>query len=139
MAATPATRHGGAPKGYEGGQRAGLRIFAAAVLAVLGFFNLLDGIAAIANSHVFVANAHYVVGGLRAWGWAVLILGVLELAAAGGIVAGSLVARWFGATVVGLNAVSQMFFLPSYPFWSILIIVVDIAALYAICAYDAQA
>jgi hypothetical protein len=28
-----------------------------------------DGIAAIANSHVFVANAHYVFGDMRAWGW----------------------------------------------------------------------
>ena len=43
--------------------------FAAVVLGVLGFFNLLDGIAAIANSHVFVNNAVYVVGDLRAWGW----------------------------------------------------------------------
>ncbi len=39
------------------------------VLAVLSFFNLLGGIASISGSHVFVANAHYVVGDLRAWGW----------------------------------------------------------------------
>ena len=30
------------------------------------------GIAAIANSHVFVAGAHYVIGDLRAWGWVTL-------------------------------------------------------------------
>lgn len=40
-------------------------IFAAAMLAVIGFFNLLDGIAAIANSHIFIGNAHYVVGDLH--------------------------------------------------------------------------
>jgi hypothetical protein len=34
-----------------------------------GFFNMLYGIAGIANSHVFVANAQYVIGDLRAWGW----------------------------------------------------------------------
>ena len=38
------------------------------VLAVPSSFNLLSGIAAISTSHVFVANAHYVVGDLRAWG-----------------------------------------------------------------------
>ena len=62
------------PASGAGGQRAegrgyGLIIFAAVVLLVLGFFNMLYGIAAIANSHVFTANAHYVIGDLRAWGW----------------------------------------------------------------------
>jgi hypothetical protein len=36
--------------------------------------------------------------------------------------------------VVGLNAIGQMFFLASYPFWSLLIIAVDVIALYALCA-----
>jgi hypothetical protein len=31
-------------------------IFAAALLVVVGFFNLIDGIAAIANSHIFNAK-----------------------------------------------------------------------------------
>ena len=35
---------------------------------VVGCFNLIDGIAAIANSRVFIASAHYVAGDLRAWG-----------------------------------------------------------------------
>jgi hypothetical protein len=55
------------------------------LLLVLGFFNLIDGIAAVANSHVFIANAHYVFGDLRTWGWITLIIGVLQLLAAGGI------------------------------------------------------
>jgi len=36
------------------------------MLLVVGIFNVIDGIAAIANSHLFVANAHYVIGDLRA-------------------------------------------------------------------------
>jgi len=44
-----------------GGQSAerqglGLVVFAAILLAVIGCFNLIYGIAAIANSHVFVAS-----------------------------------------------------------------------------------
>ena len=53
-------------------------VFAVALLVTVGFFNMIDGIAAIANSHVFIANAHYVVGDLRLWGWIALILGVLD-------------------------------------------------------------
>jgi hypothetical protein len=52
-------------------------VFAASLLGVAGIFNLIDGIAAVARSHVFVANAHYVIGDLRTWGWVALILGVL--------------------------------------------------------------
>jgi hypothetical protein len=71
------------------GRGYGLIIFAAVLLLVLGFFNMIYGIAAIANSHVFTANAHYVIGDLRAWGWITLILSVLQLVAAGGILAGN--------------------------------------------------
>jgi hypothetical protein len=122
----------GRPSGH------GLVFFASAVLGVLGFFNLLDGISAMARSHVFVANAHYVVGSLRVWGLVVLILGVLQLVAAGGVVTGNPLARWFGVAVVGLDALGQMFFIASYPFWSILIIVIDVVALYALCTYDSR-
>jgi len=108
------------------------------VLAVVGFFNLLYGIAAVANSHVFVANAHYVIGDLRAWGWTTLILGGLQLLAAGGVLAGNQLARWFGVAVVGLSAVAMMFFIPAYPLWALVIIAVDVVALYGLCAYGSR-
>ncbi|HXU63481.1 MAG TPA: hypothetical protein VN962_17405 [Polyangia bacterium] len=113
-------------------------VFAVALLVTVGFFNLIDGIAAIANSHVFIANAHYVVGDLRAWGWVVLILGALQLIAAIAILAGSQAARWFAVVVIGLNAIGQMLFIPAYPFWSLLIIAVDIVALWGLCAYGSR-
>ena len=78
---------------------------------VVGCFNVIQGIAAIANSHVFTANAHYVFGNLRAWGWITLILGALQLLAAAGVLAGNQLARWFGVAVIGLNAIDQMFFI----------------------------
>jgi hypothetical protein len=113
-------------------------VFAVALLVTVGFFNLIDGIAAIANSHVFIANAHYVVGDLRAWGWIVLILGVLQVIAAVAILAGSQAARWFAVVVIGLNAIGQMLFIPAYPFWSLLIIAVDVVALWGLCAYGSR-
>ena len=130
------------PRG-TGGHRAegsgyGLVLFAAVVLLVLGFFNMIYGIAAIANSHVFVANAHYVIGDLRAWGWVTLILAVLQLVAAGGVMMGNQLARWFAVAVVGLNAIDMMFFIPAYPFWALTIIAVDVVALYGLCAYGSR-
>ena len=116
----------------------GMMMFAAVLLGVLGFFNLLDGIAAINNSRVFVNNTLYVVGDLHAWGWTVTILGGLQLLAAFGVAAGNQVARWFGVAVVGLNAISHMFFVNAYPFWSLMIIAIDIVAIYALCMYGGR-
>jgi hypothetical protein len=116
----------------------GLVLFAAVLLLMLGFFNLIDGIAAVANSHVFTANAHYVFGDLRAWGWVALILGALQVLAAAGVLAGNQPARWFAVAIVGLNAITQMLFIPAYPFWSLTIIAVDVVALWGLCVYGSR-
>ena len=126
-----------------GGHRAegrgyGLVFFAAILLLMVSFFNMIYGIAAIANSHVFTANAHYVIGDLRAWGWITLIIAVLQLAAAGGVLAGNQLARWFAVAVLALNAIDMMFFVPAYPFWALTIIAVDVVALYGLCAYGSR-
>ena len=116
----------------------GLILFAAVLLLMVGFFNMIYGIAAIANSHVFVANAHYVFANQRTWGWITLIIGVLQLVAGAGILAGNQLARWFAVAVVALNAIDMMFFLPAYPFWALTIIAVDVVALYGLCAYGSR-
>ena len=120
------------------GRGYGLVLFASVLLVIVGVFNLIYGIAAIANSHVFTANAHYVFGSLRTWGWITLIIGAVQVLAAGGVLAGNQLARWFAVAVVGLSAIDQMFFIPAYPFWSLMIIAVDVAALYGLCAYGSR-
>jgi len=125
-------------RSYAEGRGYGLVLFAGVLLLVSGFWNLIYGIAAIAQSHVFVANAHYVFGNLRAWGWVTLIFAILLLIAGGGIMVGSQLARWFGVVVLGLNLIEQMFSIPSYPFWSLTIIALDVVALYGLCAYGSR-
>jgi len=135
MTSTTARRAAGR---HAEGHGYGQVLFASVLLLILGCFNLIDGIAAIANSHVFTPNAHYVVGDLRAWGWITLIIGAVQLLAAAGALAGNQLARWFAVAVLGLNAIDQMFFLPAYPFWSLIIIAVDVVALYGLCAYGSR-
>jgi len=128
----------GEARRHEEGHGYGLVLFASILLVVVGCFNVIEGIAAIANSHVFVANAHYVFGNLKAWGWVTLILGILQLLAALGVLAGNQLARWFAVVVIGLNAIDQMFFIPAYPFWALTIIAMDIVALYGLLAYGSR-
>jgi hypothetical protein len=128
----------GAAGRHAEGRGYGMVLFASILLFVISFFNMLYGIAAIANSHVFVANAHYVIGDLRAWGWVTLIIAAVQFIAACGVLTGNQLARWFAVAVVGLNAVEMMFFIPAYPFWALVIIAVDIVALWGLCAYGSR-
>src|SRR5271166_4176712 len=56
-------------------------LFAGILLAISGVLNIIWGIAAISESHFFVAETHYILSNLNTWGWITLILGVLELMA----------------------------------------------------------
>jgi hypothetical protein len=136
---TSAARSSTGRANYAEGRGYGLVLFAGVLLLVVGFWNLIYGIAAIAQSHVFVANAHYVFGNLRTWGWITLIIAALQILAGIGVMTGNQVARWAGIILVGLNAINQMFFIPAYPFWSLMIIAMDIVALYGLCAYGSKA
>ena len=128
----------GEARANEQGHGYGLVLFASILLVVIACFNLIYGIAAIANSHVFTTHAHYVFGNLKTWGWITLIMGLLQLLAALGVLAGNQLARWFAVVVLGLNAIDQMFFVSAYPFWSLTIIAMDVVALYGLCAYGSR-
>jgi len=138
MASTTVKPESGAGGRHAAGSGYGLVFFAAILLLMVGFFNMIYGIAAIANSHVFVAGAHYVFANQRFWGWITLIIAVLQLVAAGGILAGNQLARWFAVAVLALTALDMMFFVQAYPFWALTIIAVDVVALYGLCAYGSR-
>jgi molecular chaperone DnaJ len=113
----------------------GLMIFASVLLLVTGAVDLAGGIAAITGSHILIASAQYLAGGLRGWGWVMTILGAVQLLAAAGVWAGSQLARWLAVAVVGLSAVGQMFVIPASPLWSVMIIGADVVALWGLCAH----
>ena len=64
MTSATMRHHGAAGRHAEG--RGGMVVFAGTLVALIGFFNLLDGIVAIAKSSFFIGGARYVVGDLRA-------------------------------------------------------------------------
>src|SRR5947208_10916638 len=91
--------------------------FAAVMLGLAGVWNAIDGILAITDARVYTGHGVLVFSSLSTWGWIVLLLGILQLLAAGALVTGSETARWFGIGVAGLNAMGQLMFVPVYPFW----------------------
>jgi hypothetical protein len=113
----------------------GLLIFAMTMMAVVGIWAVIEGIAAIADSRVFVANSLFVFSDLNTWGWIVLGLGALLLLSAFTLLSGSQFARWFGMFAAGLNAIGQLFFIQAYPLWSVAMFAADIVIIYALAVY----
>jgi hypothetical protein len=77
-------------------------------------------------------------GTLNTWGWVVLVLGALQIVAAGSIWAGGQFGRFFGILIAGLSAIGALLAIPAYPFWSLVIFAVDILIIYGLAAYGGQ-
>ncbi len=121
---------------YERGY--GWVLFAGMLLCLLGTLNIIEGIAAVSNSHFFVGNAHYVAGDLNAWGWTIMVVGVVQLLVGFGVFVKNQFARWLGVIAASLNAIAQLMFIPAYPFWSLALFTLDILVIFGLVAYGSR-
>ncbi|MFE7562793.1 hypothetical protein [Kitasatospora sp. NPDC057500] len=112
--------------------RRNLLPFAGVAMILLALFNGWDAMAALIDSPVVTGTDRYVFGDLHSLGWAVLALAVAQGLAGITLLTGDLPGRWFPATVLCANVFVQFVFVASYPAWSLMIIAIDVAALYAV-------
>jgi hypothetical protein len=109
--------------------------FAGVLLLMLGGLNVIEGIAAIGNAHFFIANTHYIIGSLNAWGWVVMCIGLGQFLVGCGVFFKNQFARWTGVVILGLNAIAQLLMMPAYPLWSLSLFALNILAIYGLVAY----
>jgi hypothetical protein len=114
----------------------GRSMFAAILLMVGGVLSVIYGIAAISNSHFFVAHQHYVFSNLKGWGWITLIIGVLELIASLSLFAGGAFGRYFAIFIGCLAAIDALLSIPAYPLWSIAIFALSVWIIYGLIVYS---
>jgi hypothetical protein len=108
-------------------------IFAATLLFVIGVFQFFMGLAAIVQNNFFVVGPNYYYEiDTTAFGWIHLVIGVIAVVAACFLLTGAMWARVAGMAIVVISAISNFFFLPYYPLWSLLVIGMDIVAIWAI-------
>ena len=120
----------------EEGSGFGWIAFAGTMLILVGCFNVIDGIAALANSS-YVAN-NLLFANLHAWGWFFLIWGAVQIVAGFAIYAGS---GW--AAIVGIvsafgNAIAQLSWARANPVWAICAIVLDVLVIYGLVVYGGR-
>lgn len=69
---------------------------------------------------------------LSGWGWANLIFGIVVVAGGVCVLLGYDWARWAGIVLALVGGLGTFLFLPIYPFWSILVIAVDVFIIWAL-------
>ena len=112
-------------------ERSGLVTFAAIVLILVGSFNLLDGVVALADDERFNGD-RLLFGDLSAWGFWWIFIGLLQVWAGVQVMKLKDVGMMMGIAFAGLNAFTQLMFLDAYPAWAIVIMVLDLIVIYAL-------
>ena len=113
----------------------GWAVFAGTVLAIVGAFNVIYGLAAIFRDEVITTTGERViVWDVTRYGWILLIFGIFQLLAGMALFAGADWARWTAVVLAGLNAIANVPFLTVQPLWTALIIALDILVIYQLSA-----
>jgi hypothetical protein len=112
-------------------------IFCAALMLVMGgIFQAIEGFVAIIQGGFFGTPPDYAFRmGAANWGWVHLALGLLLVVAGCGLFTGKLWARIVGIVAAVLGAIANFAFIPYYPIWSLLIIAVDVLAIWALALH----
>jgi hypothetical protein len=111
----------------------GYEAFAAIILIVIGVFHVIAGIVALVEDQFFVVGQEWVFEfDVTTWGWIHLIAGIVVFLSGIGIFYGNVLARTVGVIVAAVSAVANFLWLPYYPVWSILIIALDVAVIWAL-------
>jgi hypothetical protein len=121
------------------GVAAGFIVFAVIMMVMTGVFQALSGLVAIFDNALYVAPNSYPFEVTTAtWGWINLIVGVLVAAAGWAVFSGRTWGRIVGIILAALSALANFLFLPYYPFWAILIIVLDVFVIWALAVHGQE-
>ena len=111
----------------------GVTVFAGVMLATLASFQILQGLAAVLKDDIYVRGVDYTYQfDVSTWGWIHMLIGVIGVAVGIGILAGQVWASVGGMAIAVVSALSQFMFMPYYPFWSILLIALDVLVIWAL-------
>jgi hypothetical protein len=114
--------------------------FTGAVMGLVGLFQLMAGLVALAGSGYHAPPARNLVldASSSAWGWMHLIFGIVALVTGGGLAFGNMAARVVGVALAVLSAIVNLAFIPAAPFAATLIIGFDVVLIYAITVHGGE-
>ena len=117
----------------RGAWASGIGLFAGVLLATVGLFQFLEGLSAVLDDTLYVSTPDYLYSiDLTGWGWIHMIIGAVAVAVGIGVLYGQTWGRVAGIVIAVISAVANFAYLPYYPWWSMLVITIDILAIWAL-------
>jgi hypothetical protein len=108
-------------------------VFAACMMVMIGTFQAIAGLVAIFDDSFYVVTRNYTFDlDVTAWGWIHLLVGIAVFATGLGLFARK---SWAGVTAIILcmiSALTNFFFIPYYPIWSLVVIGLAIWVIWAL-------
>jgi hypothetical protein len=115
----------------------GWRTFAGVAFYLVGGFNIVGGLAALFKDEVFVVGDDgLLVADYTAWGWFLLIVGLLQLATGIGIFKGRGWGRLLGVILAALSAMLHIAFLVAFPAFGLATIALAVLVIYGLIVPD---
>lgn len=116
---------------------AGVAVFSAVMLVMVGAVQALQGLVALLDDDFFVRVRNYTYSvDVTGWGWVHLVIGLVAVATGLALFTGQWWARIVGITLASLSLVSNFLWLPYYPVWALLIIAMNVLIIWGISTFD---
>jgi hypothetical protein len=115
-------------------------LFAGFTMVVVGCFQAVMGLVGIFNTDFYVVTADNLAIPVNytTWGVAHLILGLIVALAGLAVMAGKAWGRAVGIFLAAIQAIVNFAWFPAYPFWSLIVIAVDILVIYALLVHGGE-
>ena len=114
----------------------GYATFAGVILAMAGVFQAIAGLVGIFEDEFYAVGQKWVFEfDATTWGWIHLLIGIVLVLAGVGIFTGNVLARTVGVVVAAASAITNFMWLPYYPVWSIVVIALNVAVIWALTAH----
>jgi len=121
---------------HSSGAAHGFVVFAGVIMIMAGAFQAIVGPAGLFANEFYVATRNYLFEfDVTTWGVIHLLVGLLVLFAGAAVISGKSWGRVIGIILASLSALSNFAFIPYYPFWALLIIILDVVVIWALAVY----
>lgn len=114
--------------------------FAAVILVVNAVFSLVQGLVALVGprSYFAVVDGSLFMFDITGWGWWNIVIGAVLLATALALFTGATWARVLAVILTAISAVGQLLLIPVQPWWSVIVIAIDVWIIYALVAHGGR-
>ncbi len=114
--------------------------FAGILLIVRALFQAFFGFVALTKNEILVISPDQLaVFDFTTWGIVHLVVAVVLLTAGFSVLNGGMWGRVIGSIAAGVGILANLIYLPAYPIWALVALVLDVFILYALVVHGKEA